>query len=277
MNSILVASDLSYRSDRALTRAFLIAAETGARLTVLSVIDEDMHAEIRDKAIRHARARLDSISAAQPKADEVIHVQHVMAGDPLRDIVRAADEAGAELIVLGRHRDRPVLDLFMPTTMEKLARLASVPVLLVHDAPEHGYRRILAPVDFSPASVAALRSAMSAAPHAALHAFHAYSAPFKGFLGGDAPEEGGSHRFRDEACAALGTWRAASRLPERMGEVEIVEGAVGETLGARLAKEKPDLLAIGAHGRAAFSPSLLGRFTEDLIRDAPCDLLVARR
>lgn len=274
MNSILVASDLSYRADRALTRAFRIAAETGARLTVLSVIDETMPEDRREKALAHARERLDSICAVQPMESEVVHIQQATIGDPLRDIVRGADEAGAELIVLGRHRERPILDLFTSTTMEKTTRISPVPVLLAHENPSEGYRRVLAPIDCSPASAAAIRCARSVAQHAALRAFHAYTTPFRGFIGGD--DRGGASRFRDEARAALDDWRAASRLPDDLGEIELVEAAVGEALRARLAEDKPDLLALGAHGRAALSPSLLGRFTEELIRDAPCDLLIAR-
>ncbi|WP_236638013.1 universal stress protein [Mangrovicoccus ximenensis] len=46
-------------------------------------------------------------------------------------------------------------------------------------------------------------------------------------------------------------------------------------LHARQASD-PDLIAIGAHARANFAPTLLGSFTEELIRSAPADLLIVR-
>ena len=39
---ILMASDLSPRSERALRRAFLLAEEFDAKLTVLSIVDSDL-------------------------------------------------------------------------------------------------------------------------------------------------------------------------------------------------------------------------------------------
>lgn len=267
MNTLLVATDLSPRSDIAVARAARLTEETGARLVVLSVIDEDLPEPMAARMKEEAQARI----AAGPGATRL-----VVVGDPLRDIPKAADEEGADLVVLGMHRSRPILDMFRSTTMEKLVRLSARPILIAKNSADRAYERAVACVDLSPSSVAALRAVRSVAPQAALHAFHAYSVPFKGFLG-DEGADPGAHPFRDEAASALAEWRAAARLPDGLGEIELVEGSVAGAFSAAMTLHRPDLVAMGAHSRAALSPTLLGSFVTELLRDPPTDLLIARR
>ncbi|WP_340108630.1 universal stress protein [Pikeienuella sp. HZG-20] len=277
MHAILVATDLSHRSDRAMARAFLIAAETGARLIALAVVDEDLPEPLAETVMEKTRERLSALCETLRQNNDVAHEEMVVFGDPIRDINRVADEVGADLIVVGRHRLRPFMDLFVSTTVEKIVRVASVPVLLTCGLADRPYERAVSAVDLSPASAAALRIARLVAPKAKIHAFHAYSVPFRGFIGGDHPSEGGRGLFRAAAQAELEEWKARTHLPEDLGDVDLVEAAVGEALRAAIAREKPDFLALGAHGRAALSPTRLGSFTEELLRDPPCDLLIARR
>lgn len=273
MDALLVATDLSERSDRAVARAFRLAAETGARLVALSVVDAELPEAARGALAEAAEAHLAALPARFPGAAAVSFTPRVVLGDPLRDILREADAAGAALLVLGRHRERPFLDLFRSTTMEKLVRAALLPVLLVREPAVGPYGSVLAGVDLSPASAAALRWAARVAPAASIRAFHAWSIPFKGFLG----EEAAARAIREEAAEGLAAWRAGANLPEAAGRIELIEGAVGAAFRACLASARPDLVAIGAHGRPTLSPTLLGAFTEELLRDPPTDLLVVRR
>lgn len=277
MHSILVATDLSHRSDRAVARAFLIAEETGARLTVLAVVDEDLPEAIANAVLEKTRERLSGLCRTLRQKSEVAHEEMVISGDPIRDINRVADEIGADLLVVGRHRIRPFMDLFMSTTVEKIIRVAAVPVLLTCNVVDRPYERAVSAVDLSPASAAALRNARLVAPKASIHAFHAYAVPFRGFIGGDHPSEGGRGLFREAAQADLDVWKTGAHLPEDLHDIDLVEAAVGEALRAAVARVKPDFLALGAHGRATLSPTRLGSFTEELLRDPPCDLLIARR
>ena len=43
-----------------------------------------------------------------------------------------------------------------------------------------------------------------------------------------------------------------------------------------LAKGRYDLIAVGAHGRVGAARAILGSLATDLMRDPPCDLLIAR-
>ena len=49
MKHILVATDLTARSDRAIERAFSLARETGAELTILHAVDDELPASVADQ------------------------------------------------------------------------------------------------------------------------------------------------------------------------------------------------------------------------------------
>lgn len=182
-----------------------------------------------------------------------------------------AEEEAALMLVLGLHRERRVLDVLRLTTMERIVLAATVPVLIAHQRPRDGYRRVLAPTDFSPASAAALRMAARIAPKASFHAIHALQVPLGArFSPGDAATDAALTRAEQLRTAFL----AMPDLPEFAEPPEIVPGGVHEVLAFRQNELRADLLCIGTHsGR---DPLQLGNYARDLMRAPPTDLLVAK-
>ena len=84
------------------------------------------------------------------------------------------------LIVTGIARDETLGRLLLGTTVEKLARQARQPVLVVKTRPRKPYHDVLVATDFSPGSRQALRAALQLVPDANLTLFHAYDVPFQG-------------------------------------------------------------------------------------------------
>lgn len=273
MKTIVVASDLSHRSDRALSRAASLAEAHGARLILVAIVDEDLPSDIADSQAEQSRAQLEAAFQGLNRTCEVDIV--VVIGDPLQDIHRIADEAQADLLVLGLHRPRPMIDLFRETTMERLVRVSERPVLVVRDLGAGEYARVLAPIDFSPASEAAVNAATRLNPHAELTLFHAFHVPFKGFRGEVTGGEMKAYLAGVEAERAR--WLKTARMPEGAPEIELIESSVGQALARKIEEVKPDLIAIGAHGRATVAPGVIGGLTSELKRDPPCDMLIARR
>ncbi|MCX7890094.1 MAG: universal stress protein [Rhodobacteraceae bacterium] len=269
----IVATDLSIRADRALRRAFDLAARNGARLIVLSVVDDSLPAAVADRLAEEARSQLSATCAALGAGCRAGHELRVIPGDPLPAIAATALREAPDLLVLGLHRTRPVFDSLRETTMQLLVRAGLCPTLLVRDPAERPYRRILAATDFSPASAAAIRAARALAPEAMIHAVHAVHVPFAGLVGDSAA-------YRDailaEAGRARDEWLATLGVGELAGPVALEPGPVGEVLGAAIARLRPDLLALGAHGRGQFAEMVLGSLTGTLLRDPPVDLLVAQ-
>lgn len=270
---ILVASDLSARSERALRRAMALAAQHGARLTLLHVVDEDLPAAMAQRMQEEAEADLARLCASISTQEVAIRVE---IADPAEAIARIAGEGRADLLVMGVHRPRPVLDLFSGTTMERIVRAVTLPVLLVRDPNDHDYDAILAGIDLSPSCGAALRAAAALVPAVTIRTFHAFHIPYRGMIAPTGSAEA-LRPFLKEAQRALDEWWETADLPATCEKP--VPEAIGRTtlLMRRMEEHDPDLLVIGAHGRPSFAPTLLGGFTEEILRAPPCDVLIVRR
>ncbi|MCB2111315.1 MAG: universal stress protein [Defluviimonas sp.] len=271
MPRYFVATDLSARGDRAVHRAILLAASNEAELTVLTVVDDALPAALAAQVAEAAKLELTRIVGTfceAAKAD--IHIT-VATGDPARTVAELAMNGKADLLILGRHRERPFADLFRQTTAERIITLVSCPVLLVTAAPAAPYGHVLGAIDFSPASAAAARFALSLVPDARHEGLYVYHVPFGGLVPGDQLPA-----FLHEAETAEADWRARSGIGPDTLPIHLVEGGVQSELTQAIAKDKPDLVAVGAHGRGAMSRAILGSVTTMLMREPPCDLLIVR-
>lgn len=273
MRSILVATDLSIRSDRAVQRALRLGANLKLPCHIISVIDNDLPGDMLanlQKDVEHRLKRFaESLVAPGQKVTSA-----AIAGDPHQAILEQAEAHDAALLVLGLHRARPFLDLIRETTMVRIVRGSLRPVLLVNDPADHEYARVLVPVSFSPGCAAALRMATTVAPGAELRSFHAVPVPFSG-LTGDGPGSAMARELGDQAAKERDAWIATLDSVPALPAIEIISGGRIETM-ARLIAAKPDLIAVGAHIGSRFSPNVLGSFVTELIHTPPCDVLVAR-
>lgn len=270
MKTIVVASDLSAQSEPALHRAIALAAETHARVIVLLVREQSLSPE--SAAEGHARLRTDIATA--PGAAQLAVTTEVISGKPWRVIPDFATQAGADLLVLGLHRKRMIFEVLRETTLERILRRASLPVLVARNAAARPYHTILAATEFAPSSAAALACAARIAPNADFYAIHALQVPLlppRGISRKDAAEQALA-----EAEAARAEWRTYPGLPPALHTPEIIEGGVHQVVRFRLDELRPDLLTIGAQGPSGDDPAELGYFARDFIREPPCDLLIAR-
>lgn len=274
MKTILVSTDLSERSDRAVRRALRIAGATGAKCHVLYVCDdslpEDICASLRSTAEARLRQFLDGATVGGKSAEALCEV-----GDPVSTVCDTAARLNADLVVLGLHRPRPFLDALRETTMERLVRLLRQPVLLVRDPADHDYRSIVAAISFSPACAAALRAAHAIAPHAGISAFHAIHIPFAG-LTGEGPGSDTARYMVKEAETAREAWIRAESLPPELSGVTMITDGLNAAFTRQIEASKADLIALGAHTRSSYLANGLGGFAASLIRHPPADLLIAR-
>ncbi|MBV7409478.1 universal stress protein [Maritimibacter sp. DP1N21-5] len=271
MDNILVATDLSPRSDRAVLRALSLARDNKATCHIVHVVDDAIPEVLADPVLSGARERLRLFTAEYGEGGTVeVHVIH---GDPRQAIPETAAQVGAKLVVLGMHRPRFLLDALRETTMEALVRTVAAPVLVVKDPADHDYGPVLVPVSFSPACAAAIRAARTIAPKAERLTYHAIHLPFPGLTG----EKHGGQMDRyltREAEVAKEEWIRKEDIGDE--EVRMVTGGLRETLFGFVETQKPTLIALGAHTRSVASVFTLGSFAAHLIRNAPTDLLIAR-
>lgn len=278
MRSILLASDLTARSDRAFARAAQLAEAHGAALTVLHVVDEDLLERVAHDLVIEAEARLADQRAGLTGGQAQHVAIRVVSGKSDQTLLEEAEAVDADLIVVGAHRPERIAG-FRGTTAERALRLGARPVLLVANPVTRPYTDIVAAVDFSLSARLALETGLRLAPDARVTAVHAYHVPFSGFLGSalrTATRQAAAARLRtliETEMSALiettpgGPGRVRSRLVEA-GPVEAITRLCRET--------KPDLVVLGTHGRTGVSHAVLGSVAEAVLRNPPCDVLAVK-
>lgn len=270
MQTILVATDLSERSDRALQRGLALAQQHGATCHVVSVVDDALPVALSNQLATGISERLHGLVRDQADTAEIT----VLRGEIVEMLTRFASLHEADLMVLGVHRPRWLLDGLRETTMERLVASSPVPVLLVVNPVVEPYQRALVPVSFSQSCAAAIGVLARLAPQAEISPFHALHVPMSG-IKGDAEQGELAIAALQDAEVVRARWAHSHALPEHMHKTEIVTGAVIEVMQDKLAELSPDLLAIGAHTRSGLTLHRLGKIAADLVREPPVDLLVS--
>lgn len=276
---ILSATDLSTRSYRALRRAGLLAQENGAEITLVHVVDDDQPAELIEIETREAARILAEQIAAVPELRGVRCHPEVVHGDAFDGILRTAEATNADLIVMGAHRKQLLRDIFVGTTIERVIRKGSRPVLMVNGEVVRPYGTAMAAVDMSDPSAHAIRTAerLGVVAEARLTLLHAFDPWAKGKMSlSGLPKEAIDdhvHTERREAFGELATFLKANQFDDRNWSQRVEEGGPFEVIFRVVTTMKPDLLVIGTHGRSGIVKVLLGSVTEEALRSLDVDIL----
>jgi nucleotide-binding universal stress UspA family protein len=128
IRSIVFASDLSAKSDRASSYAMQLAEHYNASLTAIHVSpkhdDETVAAQIETEAM----AALHTSSARSDKSNLRYHT---VSGDIPTEILRAAEDKRANLLVLGSRRKPPLTNHLPHAKLTAIIRDSNCPVLIV--------------------------------------------------------------------------------------------------------------------------------------------------
>ena len=143
MKKVLIATDGSKYSKNAI--------EATARLARSGVMPEAVLVHVRSWPVLYGEASVASLE--QIEQAEKTYQDHLLAdaqaqaqalgagltgatkvaaqGEPAAEIVRAAQECGADLIVMGTHGRGALGSLFIGSVAQRVVHLSKVPVLLV--------------------------------------------------------------------------------------------------------------------------------------------------
>lgn len=283
MKNILIGTDLSARSDRAVERAVSLASELGAHLTIVHVVDDDLPVSLvsaqREVAKETIHNHIETLNSASTLDVSI----EIVVGRVFHDVLEIAENVKAELIVLGVHREdtfREFMDIFSGTTAERIIRASEIPVLSVTNRVGGPYRRIMVGVDFSAYSRRAVEFAVDFAPDAVIHLVHAYDVPFKGFLYGRATHREVSKEeqleFEQKVEAEMVTFLADHEAKAPKFVHILKEGEVRGVLRREARRLKTDLIIIGTHGRTGVAHAFLGSVADDMLREPPCDIVAVK-
>lgn len=270
---IVVGLELGKLSDQAVLRAMGLAREFGARLDVVhgSGVALPQHGVARRAffAEHAARAGASAREAARGKLELLVEdpvyaklplddYLHVRAEPGAQALLQFAREHDADLLVIGAHRHRKLLD-FGGTGRAVLGR-SPCPVW-VEPAEARRFERVLAPIDLSPSTELVLRAARSLAARfvVPVRVLHVFVPPEIAYDPEGGPNAGPTYVVDDLRAAEQDASRELvagfdwGALPV---ETEFAAGDPAEEIVARAGAS--DLIVMGTHGHTGLARAVLG-------------------
>jgi nucleotide-binding universal stress UspA family protein len=288
LKMILAATDFSRSATIAVRRAVEIALATGARLELMHVAPPKSvttrwttirgalgfdSLDMREDSLERLRQAAERITAQHALPVET----HLAEGKAHVEIAARAAAITADMVVVGAHGEHLVLDVLIGTTAQRVQRLATVPVLLVRQAPFNRYERVLFATDFSPASAAAAQATVRFFPEASLHVLHAFDALFESRLAlDDAAIEDYRRQTGDEASRELESFVSEAGLEGRIASLRVRHGYAPTRIKERAAELDADLIVLGTQGKSWLAIGFLGSVSEHVAAESSSDILLVR-
>jgi len=272
---IMLATDLTPAGDRAFDRAVELASEWNAELVVLHVAEASSARPWgMDRRIRNAETEMEALVRSARQSCSI--ASHTVIGDPAERTLAHAREFGCDFLITGPAHGKIVGEKLLGSTAARIVRRATIPVLAVRRRPEGPYRSIVAAVDFSDPSRMALLAGRTLFPSARLTALHAYEiAP--DWSGRNAErtldiiESEERERVVRQTEGHMEDLVAAAGAPAI--DTAILEGEPEPVLNDYVARNWPDLVVAGTHGRSEVEYDTIGSVAERFLMTLPCDVL----
>ena len=279
MKNILVATDFSTRSDRAVRRATLLAKKFEAPMSLIHVVDDDRPKRIVDADRDAALVLLSEQAQSLREVDGVDCSAKVTLGSLSQEVVKAAGTSMADVVVIGPHRHRAFQDVFVGTTSERIIRARSHPVLVANGVPASFYRHVLVAVDLSDCSRQALLAVtgLGLDAYAAVSVVHVFDTPARSYMtlasaGSRAVEDYLSSEKARAAEELAVFMRALDRVPIHQ-VLKFNEGSTAHVICATAREISADLVVVGTRGRTGITKLLLGSVAEEVLHIADRDVL----
>lgn len=176
----------------------------------------------------------------------------------------------ADLVVVGARGEHTLMRSFLGSATSRFLRVRSGPVLIVR-RPNWLYEHVLAAVDFSADSDAALVWGRRLAGESRLDVLHVLEPEVDRRLP-LAEREAANADMRNIANNLMNNLLA--KLPgENAGHIEM--GYVPTRILELAQQWRSDLIVVGRHGHAGLEAFLLGSVSKDVVQAAECGVLVA--
>lgn len=267
--NILVPLDGSFTSERILPWVEDFAVRTGARVKLLRVLPKGQDASNGHSILR---ARLDAFAylrqvEGRMKAAGVAAQSLLRTGPPAATIAKTAILTRADLIALSARGASRATRFLMGGTAERLLRLSSKPLYIVHSSLKPAKLRplrlekIVVPLDGSALSESVLPFAADLAAWYQGRIFLVHVRSVRTPAGD--PE-------RLDQLAGLLRARGISAT------VRIMTGDAVEQILTAVKRHGADLIAMNSHGRGGFAKLFLGSVAEEIIHAGSVPVFVTK-
>ncbi|HYF94593.1 MAG TPA: universal stress protein [Symbiobacteriaceae bacterium] len=271
LKHLLVPLDGSRLAEAVLGAAASLAHQSGARLTLLHVLERNAPAQVHGE--RHltdpteAEAYLAGVANGLQRQGLTVacHSHDVAEAGVAQSITRHSAAMGVDLVVMATHGEGDAAQTLFGSIAQQVIGLGSVPVLIIHPdaAPAQcAFRRIVVPLDQSEEHEASLTVAADLARCLGASVHLLTVVPRRAELGGSG---GALGRLLPTAMSAVldaQVAEAGRRIEDLVSALEAqglaADGRVerGETVAAIVAdlnSQCCDLLVLGTHARRGWT------------------------
>jgi nucleotide-binding universal stress UspA family protein len=287
LNRLAVATDFSDGAQLAVARAEALARVHGVpELALIHVLD----ASLMD-AVFSPASLTTGREALQKQANEALHAAATSL-DPKLDaelqtiltegaLVPALTEAasGSDLLLMGARGAHWVRELALGNTAYRVALHSAVPVLVVRQAAQGGYVRVVVATDFSDSALRAARFASNLlTDQTRVDVFHAFSSLYDlNLLYANVGEQAiadAQARSRIITDQSIKEFVVNAGLSNARAETIVESGHAAQALLQYAEKVGADLLVLGKQGKSALGDLAMGSICQRALSGAGCDVLI---
>ncbi len=267
LDKVLLATDGSQYSEGAIREAINFAKICSSRLFAITVLEtnpeyETIGGNVFEKEEAESRKHLDAVKERAVREGIICETIFRENRNANEAIVEEAVERKIDLIVIGRRGRTGLAKLLLGAVGARVIGHAPCKVLVVPRAARIEYKTILAAVDGSPHSEAALQESISIAKKCGSRLI----------VLSVMRDETGRSEAEGHVDHAVGLARKEGLGAEGMTAIGRSFDAIVETAGGR----GVDLIVMGTYGKTGLKKALLGSATEKVIGHAGCAVLVAQ-
>jgi nucleotide-binding universal stress UspA family protein len=262
---ILVTTDGSAEAEHAFAAMMPIVRADNPAVTVLHVLEGA-------KASFHPPAQVAKACAAL-RANGVNAHLRLSEGNPAEEIARLSAEM--DLIVMSTHGRGGFKHLMLGSVTEQVIRLAQTPLLVTRPVVTvREWTRMVVALDGSPRGEQILQDVIPLARrlHTSVELVRSAMPPITMTGLGDVP---GVEVVDDPLPYLEGvkSWLATQGVD---ASIRALEGRAGAEILRRAGESGASLLCMTTHGRTGLSRALLGSIADEVIRHAPCPVLLKK-
>ncbi len=279
MTRLLCATDLLPKSEMAIDRAGLLAEEIGAELSLLHVVSPMDAERVLEQSLQIAIAKMRSRARPPLWRHGPTPEVAVRPGNPVRLICDTIEREQTDLLIIGRHERRNVVDGVSGTIAEKVLSARKCPLLVVQRDADVSYRNVLLALDISSESGLAVRAAESLVlgSQSLATVLHVYEPPLKGMVP-SARQATSAHEARHRAALGIHELLSRESADDTRYEVLVEEGHPIPAIVRAVERHRPQLLVMGTRAVSRMRRALLGSVASQLLKDlVGCDVLIVPR
>ena len=298
---ILFVASADTDDSEALNQAVTLANNNQAKLTVVGVIDASEKEKaaleagsnlLLDAVIKHRRGELESLVASASTTRPAIEVK-VLVGKGFLEVIREVLRHHCDLIIKSAEANNGIGRLFSSTDM-KLLRKSPCPLWVINSTQQHGYRGILAALDYDPENanvdvlngqIIEMATSLALANFAELHLVHVWHLQHENYLRSlrtglsvaevDAmvQEEDNKRRTWLEAlvkkhCARQGKEAVDYLKPQ----LHLPQGDASHLVPVLVTRLGAELVVMGTVGRTGIPGVLIGNTAETISNRIDCSV-----